>query len=89
MLSIVDQLLPDDFFRSGGDVVRALSPANRISSFQCFCDTLCGLRLGDQGFHTFLDLLVQIGKVCPEVAGQNQVVKLDWMVFFCITAISG
>ena len=81
MLSIVDQLLPDDFFRSGGDVVHALSPSYRIGSFQSLCDTLCGFQSGNQGFHALLGLLIQVGKVCPEIAGQNQIIKLNGMVY--------
>ena len=77
MLPTVDQLLSDDFFRSGGDAIHALGPAQGIGSFQCFGDTLCGLHLGDQGFHALLGQLIQVGKVRPEVAGQNLIVKLD------------
>lgn len=51
MLSIVDQPLTDVFFRSGGDVVHALRPADGIGRFQCFCNALCGLHLGNQSFH--------------------------------------
>jgi len=55
MLSIVDNLLQDDFFRSGGDAVYALSPTDGIGSFQSFRDALCGFQLGDQGVHRLQD----------------------------------
>jgi len=38
--------------------------------------------LSNQGFHALQGLLIQVGKVCPEVAGQNQIVEPDRMVFF-------
>ena len=66
MLSIMDQLLPDDFFRSGGDVIHLLGPAHGIDGFHFFCDTFCGLHWGNQGFHALLSLLVKI--VCQQGA---------------------
>ena len=47
-------------------------PAKRISGFQVLCDTLCGLHLGDQGFHALVGLFIQVGKVCPELAGKDR-----------------
>ena len=87
MLFIVDQRLSDNCFCSGYNVVHLLSPADGISSFQCFRDTLCGYQLGNQGFQALLGLLVHVGKICPKIAGQNQVVEPDGVVFFEIVPV--
>ena len=40
-----------------------------------------GLHLDNQSFHALLGLFVQVGKVCPEFTGQNQIVEPDGVVF--------
>jgi hypothetical protein len=34
-----------------------------------------GFQLGNQGFHASMSLLIQIGKVCPEITGQGKCVE--------------
>ena len=87
MLSIVDQLLPDNFLCPVSDTIHSPNPRRRISRFQCFCNALRGLHLLNDPLQLFLSLLVQVGQIGPQFAGQDQVGVLDRMVVLQIVPV--
>ena len=74
-----NHLRPNDFLRTVPDAVHGSNPRQLVTGFQFLCDSLNFFHLGNDTMQPVLCLFVQISQVCPELAGQNQVIILGWM----------
>ena len=79
--SYKDQLLPDNLLDSGTDIVHALYPYHWVAGFQSLCDTLGCLHLINYPLQPVLCLFIQISQECPQLAGLEQTVVLNRLVF--------
>ena len=80
--SYENQLLPDDLLRSGSDIVHPLHPRHWISCFQTLGNALGGFHLCNQRFHTRLRLLIEVSQICPEGAGEDELIEANGVVRF-------
>ena len=76
--------MTDNFLRTVPDAVHGSDPCHLILGFQFLCDSLNFFHLGNDTIQPVLCLLVQITQICPELAGQNQVIILGWMALLQI-----
>ena len=65
----VNQLPEDDFLCTVKDAVHGSDPGHLVTGFQILCHALSDLHLLDNTFQATLCLLVQIGKISPELTG--------------------
>ena len=79
-----NQLRLDDFLGTVADAVHSAHPFQLIGGFQCFGHALSFLHLPDGQCKLLLGLLVQLGKVAPQLPGQEQLIVPDGMMFFQI-----
>ena len=76
-----------NLFRSIVDTVHSSEPCHLVGCFQFLCHALSGLHLLNNQGQTLLCLLVQIGKVSPELPLQNQVIEHHWVMLFQILSV--
>ena len=86
ILSIYD-FFQHNFFCPIVDAVHGSNLGHLVGRFQFLSHTLGDLYLRNNQGQTFLCLLVQIGKVSPELAVQNQIIEHHWIVLFRIFSV--
>ena len=84
---LVNQFPKDNFFRPIVNVVHSLYPCHLVTGFQFLSHALSDLHLLNNQGQTLLCLLVQIGKISPELSFQNQIVKSHRAMLFQILSV--
>lgn len=86
ILSIYD-FFQHNFFCSVVYAVHGSNPGHLVCCFQFLSHALSDLHLLNNQGQTLLCLLVQIGKVSPELAIQNQIIEHHWIVLLQIPSV--
>lgn len=67
-----NHLRPNDFLCPVAYAVHVTDPCKLVFCFQFLRDSLCFFYLGNDTIQTVLCLLIQIGKICPQLSRQKQ-----------------